>query len=71
MRRAQDVVGRPLAVIADLQGPKIRVGVLADPRSVNPGDVVVLAAAGEGAPGDLELTFPGLASIVREGGPRS
>ena len=67
VRRAQDVVGRPLAVIADLQGPKIRVGVLADPRSVNPGDVVVLAAAGEGAPGDLELTFPGLASIVREG----
>ena len=67
VRRAQDVVGRPLAVIADLQGPKIRVGVLADPRTVNPGDVVVLAAAGEGGPGDLELTFPGLASIVREG----
>ena len=67
VRRAQEVVGRPLAVIADLQGPKIRIGVLAEPRSVNPGDVVVLAAAGEGAPGDLELTFPGLASVVREG----
>ena len=54
MRRAQEVLGRPLAVIADLQGPKIRIGVLAEPRAVNPGDRVVLAAVGEGAPGDLE-----------------
>ena len=48
VRRAQEVVGRPLAVIADLQGPKIRIGVLAEPRSVNPGDVVVLAARRRG-----------------------
>ena len=47
VRRAQEVVGRPLAVIADLQGPKIRIGVLAEPRAVNTGDRVVLAAAGE------------------------
>ena len=35
VRRAQEVLGRPLAVIADLQGPKIRIGVLAEPRAVN------------------------------------
>ncbi len=67
VRRAQQVVGRPLALIADLQGPKIRIGVLSEPRSVNPGDTLVLAASGEGAPGDLEVTFPGLADVVREG----
>ena len=67
VRRAQEVLGRPLAVIADLQGPKIRIGALAEPRAVNQGDRVVLAAVGEGAPGDLEVTFPGLATVVRAG----
>ncbi len=67
VRHAQDVIGRPLAVIADLQGPKIRIGVLSDPRAVNVGDSLVLAAVGEGAPGDIEITFPGLADVVQQG----
>ena len=67
VRRAQEVIGRPLAVIADLQGPKIRIGTLKDPRAVNPGDTLVLSAVGEGAPGDIEVTFPGLAGVVQPG----
>jgi pyruvate kinase len=67
VRRAQEVIGRPLAVIADLQGPKIRIGTLKEPRTVNIGDTLVLAAVGEGAPGDLEITFPGLADVVQPG----
>ena len=31
IRSLQDEVGRPVALIADLQGPKLRVGVLAEP----------------------------------------
>ena len=42
VRRAQQVIGRPLAVIADLQGPKIRIGDLAEPRAVNPGDRIMV-----------------------------
>ena len=67
VRRAQELIGRPLAVIADLQGPKIRIGQLPDPHSVNPGDTVVLAAAGRGGPGELEVTFAGLADAVTPG----
>ena len=67
VRRAQEVIGRPLAVIADLQGPKIRIGTLKDPRAVNVGDTLVLSAVGEGAPGDIEVTFPGLADVVQPG----
>jgi pyruvate kinase len=67
VRRAQEVIGRPLAVIADLQGPKIRIGSLPEPRMVNTGDVVVLSGAGDGAQGDLEVTFPGLAEVVQPG----
>ena len=67
VRRAQEVIGRPLAVIADLQGPKIRVGRLESPRTVNVGDRLVLAAAGEGEGTDIQVTFPGLAEVVVPG----
>ena len=67
VRRAQALIGRPLAVIADLQGPKIRIGRIGQPRSVNPGDTLVLTAAGEGAPGDLDVTFAGIADTVAPG----
>ncbi len=67
VRRAQEVVGRPLAVIADLQGPKIRIGKLAEPRTLNTGDRIILCAAGSGGPGDVEVTFPGLAEVVQPG----
>jgi pyruvate kinase len=67
VRRAQEVIGRPLAVIADLQGPKIRIGTLKEPRAANVGDMLVLCAVGEGAAGDVEVTFPGLAEVVQAG----
>jgi len=67
VRRAQALIGRPLAVIADLQGPKIRIGRIGEPRSVNPGDTLVLTAPGQGAPGDLDVTFAGIADTVAPG----
>jgi pyruvate kinase len=67
VRRTQELIGRPLAVIADLQGPKIRVGRLRDPRSVRAGDVLMLCAPGRGQPGDLEVTFPELPEVVGPG----
>jgi pyruvate kinase len=67
VRRAQDMIGRPLAVIADLQGPKIRIGKLDVPVTVAPGGNLLLAAAGAAGPGELEVTFPELASVVSPG----
>jgi pyruvate kinase len=67
VRRAQALIGRPLAVIADLQGPKIRIGRLRQPRSVNPGDMLVLTAPGAGAAGDVDVTYAGIADAVSPG----
>ncbi|MGN6379179.1 MAG: pyruvate kinase [Gaiellales bacterium] len=67
VRRAQDLIGRPLAVIADLQGPKIRIGTLQAPVTVQPGGTMTLAAPGRAAPGDMEVTFDELAETVRPG----
>ena len=49
--------GRPVAILADLQGPKLRVGPLPAPIELVKGEEVVPRRAGLGAPGDLELGF--------------
>jgi pyruvate kinase len=53
VREVQEELGRPIAVIADLQGPKLRVGELAEPVVLGRDDEVVLAF--DEAPGDGEL----------------
>jgi pyruvate kinase len=42
VRAAQDEVGRPIALIADLQGPKLRIGELAQPMTLGEGDEIVV-----------------------------
>jgi pyruvate kinase len=50
-------VGRPLAILADLQGPKLRVGRLEEPIMLENGTTVTLAGRGDAHEGDLELGF--------------
>ena len=70
---------RPIAVLADLPGPKLRLGPLAQPRMLVTGTDVVLAAAGEAIDDDLELGFevdfgkvlkPGRAIMIADGAVR-
>ena len=42
VRAAQEEVGRPIALIADLQGPKLRIGELAQPILLDVGDQIVV-----------------------------
>jgi|DewCreStandDraft_2_1066082.scaffolds.fasta_scaffold00229_45 pyruvate kinase len=58
---------RPLAILADLQGPRIRVGELPEPVELRPGDVVVFAPEGEHRAGELPTTYPGLAYDLEVG----
>ena len=67
VRRAQELIGRPLAVIADLQGPKIRIGRLEAPVTVHPGGTLMLTGSSDRRNGDMEVTFPGLAETVAPG----
>src|SRR3954470_15204166 len=43
VRSVQAELGRPLALIADLQGPKLRVGEIGEPRALGAGELVVVA----------------------------
>ena len=47
VREAQEEVGRPIALIADLQGPKLRIGELAQPITLDDGDEIVVTGDGE------------------------
>ncbi|HSE81735.1 MAG TPA: pyruvate kinase [Gaiellaceae bacterium] len=67
VREAQERAGRPLALIADLQGPKLRVGDLEAARIVVEGDTVYISGEGSGAPGDLPVMPPVLTEVLKPG----
>jgi pyruvate kinase len=55
VRETQEEAGRPIAIIGDLQGPKLRVGDLDSPLTLQRGDEVTVVADGAGAVGDGDL----------------
>jgi pyruvate kinase len=64
VRDAQESVGRPLAIIGDLQGPKIRVGRLATPVRLERGSEVTVVCEDGAEPGGGELSIA--PSVVAE-----
>ncbi|CAI9385865.1 pyruvate kinase [Microbacterium sp. T2.11-28] len=69
VRKAADDSGRPVAILVDLQGPKIRLGKFTDgPHDLAVGDTFKITA--EDVPGTKELvstTFKGLPGDVKPG----
>lgn len=59
---------RPVAILGDLQGPRIRIGVLTEPRRLNEGDAVVLVPEEHAQPGEIPVTYDDIARDVRNGG---
>ncbi|HEX7123767.1 MAG TPA: pyruvate kinase, partial [Gemmatimonadaceae bacterium] len=59
--------GRPVAVLGDLQGPRIRVGDLDEPVTVEPGDEVVLCREEVATARELPVTYDDIASDVHVG----
>ena len=67
IRAAQAAADRPLALIADLQGPKIRIGDLAQPVVVRAGDEIVVAGEEAARPDDLPVAPAVLGSVLEVG----
>jgi len=67
VREAQAAAGRPLALIADLQGPKLRVGDLAAPVTLARGDTVVLAGEDAAQDGDVPISPSVLGTVLEPG----
>jgi pyruvate kinase len=71
VRRAAEDLGKPVAILVDLQGPKIRLAKFADgPHHLDVGDVFTITT--EDVPGSKEIcgtTFKGLPQDVKPGDP--
>ena len=68
VRETQDELRRPLALIADLQGPKLRVGDLAAPMTLDRGQHVVVSGGGDGRlDGELPVTPAVIGEILQPG----
>jgi len=67
IRAVQKETGRPVALIADLQGPKLRVGELSEPRVLLRGDEVTIAGEDVAQDGDLPIAPAVLGSVLQPG----
>src|SRR2546429_10020608 len=55
VREAEERAGRPLALIGDLQGPKIRVGDLSAPMQLTTGGEITVVLGENGQDGELPI----------------
>jgi pyruvate kinase len=67
IRRIAAELNRPVAILGDLQGPRIRVGHLAQPIQLSEGTEVTLAYENVARPSDIPVTYDGLARDVKAG----
>ena len=69
-RRVRDVeveAGRPIALIADLQGPKLRIGELAEPVVLRNGDKITVSAEEGCKDGDLPVAPAVIGDVLKPG----
>ncbi len=67
VREAEDAAERAVALIADLQGPKVRVGELPEPRRLARGDEVIVAGEDVARDGDLPVSPSVLGAALSPG----
>lgn len=67
VRSVRDEVGRHVALLVDLQGPRIRVGSLSEPRTLEAGSDIVFAPEEVATAAEIPTTYAALADDVEPG----
>ncbi|MEO5813972.1 MAG: pyruvate kinase [Gemmatimonadaceae bacterium] len=67
VRATAQELGRPVAIMGDLQGPRIRIGDLAAPRRVEDGEDVTLVAGEDAKPDQFPTTYEDLCNDLKVG----
>jgi len=66
VREISDDLGKPVAVLMDLAGPKIRIGRLSSPITLHRGERVILTAD-EGENNEIPISHPEVLGYLKEG----
>src|SRR4029453_2495030 len=66
-RATEGELGKPIALIADLQGPKLRIGDLEEPVSLQRGEDVIVAPANGAYDGALPVSPPVISEVLQPG----
>ncbi|TML27978.1 MAG: pyruvate kinase [Actinobacteria bacterium] len=67
VREAQERANRPIALIGDLQGPKIRVGDLSAPMQLTTGERITVVVGADGKEGELPIAPAAIGEVLRPG----
>ena len=67
VRRVAEEMGRPIAILGDLQGPRIRIGALSQPFELAEGRELVLAPEADAHDAEIPVTYALLADDVAAG----
>jgi pyruvate kinase len=67
VREAQEDAGRPISLIADLQGPKFRLGDLPEPITLTRGEQIVVAGGDAPADGALPVSPAVIGEVLHQG----
>jgi pyruvate kinase len=67
VRQVQDETGKPLALIADLQGPKLRIGDLDMPRILLKGEELIVVGDKQASNGELPVAPAVISDVLRPG----
>jgi pyruvate kinase len=67
LREATERAGKPVPVMLDLQGPRIRIGELPRTIELEAGKEVIFAPEESAGPGEIPTTYAGLADDVKPG----
>src|SRR2546425_5737036 len=64
IREAEVAAERPIAILQDLRGPRIRIGNLTAPIPIESGQTIILTADAEADGGAIPITYSHLQSAV-------
>ena len=67
VRRAEEKVGKPIALIGDLQGPSIRIGVLEEPIKIMKGSTIELVLSNKSSGDKVPIPIQRFFDVVEEG----
>ncbi len=66
IRKVSSEMGKPVAILQDLSGPKLRVGKLPEPLNVAPGDFVIIKREGFASANEIPINYEFLIEDLEE-----